>query len=488
MHQNPTPTSTAMSNDEEKSPSRQAAAAVVQQPDSQPDCEKPHLALAGKHRCSLDEPPDKPEDQRRHIEPWLSALFQAEHLNLLVGNGFTKALADIAKVESAGMTIEKFTQKHADAVEEAAKESAEATGRGEPNFEDQIRAAQQLIEGLRVLARSDQTSKTLLEAWEKELNERLLGLVNAVLATERRLADVLEKADNKDGKGKLVRRYLCSFLLSFASRAATRERLHIFTTNYDRLLEHGCDLLGLRVLDRFVGRLKPVFRSSRLGVDMHYNPPGIRGEPRYLEGVVRLTKLHGSLDWRQEGSVGEHQVVRVPLPFGAPEDHPDLPANPVGRVLVYPSPAKETETTAYPYADLFRDFAAAICQPNSVLVTYGYGFGDAHINRMLRDMLTIPSAHLAIISWDNASKRIQRFVEALGSLDQVTLLIGPHFGDLRKLVDHYLPKSAIDRTTLRMVELVNRRLRNDELPDQRNQQTSSNSTDDGPPPTADNPI
>lgn len=485
MHQHPTPTGTAMSNDQEKPPPNQAVAAAVQQPSSLPDWAKPHLARAGTYRWSSDNPPDKPEDQRRHIEPWLSALFQAEHLNLLVGNGFTNALAGIAEQKSAGMTIQKFTQKHADAVEEAAKESAKATGRGEPNFEDQIRAAQQLIEGLRVLARSDQTSKALLEAWEKELNECLLGLVKAVLATERRLAGVLEKADDK---GKLVRHYLCSFLLSFASRSATRERLHIFTTNYDRVLEHGCDLLGLRVLDRFVGRLKPVFRSSRLGVDMHYNPPGIRGEPRYLEGVVRLTKLHGSLDWRQQGPAGETKIVRVPLPFGAVESHPDLPADPVGQVLIYPSPAKDMETTAYPYADLFRDFAAAICQPNSVLLTYGYGFGDDHINRMLRDMLTIPSAHLAIISWDTASGRIQRFVESLGSLDQVTLQIGSHFGDLKTLVDHYLPKSAIDRTTLRMVELVNRRLRNDELPDQRNQQTSSNSTDDGPPPTADNPI
>lgn len=410
--------------------------------------------MVGTHHFHEESPPEKPEHERRHIEPWLSALFQAEHLHLLVGSGFTNALANLAGVKSAGMTIEKFTQKHADAVMEAAKQSAQATGRGAPNFEDQIRAALQLIEGLRVLALSDGQNKSLLATWEKELNERLLGLLKAVLATERGLADVLEKAGDK---GKCVRRYLCSFLLSFASRAATRERLHIFTTNYDRVLEHGCDLLGLRVLDRFVGRLKPVFRSFRLGVDMHYNPPGIRGEPRYLEGVVRLTKLHGSLDWRQEGTAGDTQIVRVPLPYGAPESHPDLPADPVGRVLIYPSPAKDMETTVYPYADLFRDFAAAICQPNSVLVTYGYGFGDDHINRMLRDMLTIPSAHLAIISWDNASGRIQRFVESLGSLDQVTLLIGSHFADLKTLVDHYLPKAAIDRTTLRMVDLLNRR-------------------------------
>ena len=85
--------------------------------------------------------------------------------------------------------------------------------------------------------------------------------------------------------------------MSFASRAASRERLHVFTTNYDRLIEHGCDLAGLRVVDRSVGALTPVFRLSRLELDLHYNPPGIRGEPRYMEGVIRMTKLHGSIDF-----------------------------------------------------------------------------------------------------------------------------------------------------------------------------------------------
>lgn len=78
--------------------------------------------------------------------------------------------------------------------------------------------------------------------------------------------------------------------MSFASRSGTRDRLNIFTTNYDRIIEEGADLAGLHLLDRFIGHLNPVFRTSRLDIDMHYNPPGIRGEPRYLEGVARYTK------------------------------------------------------------------------------------------------------------------------------------------------------------------------------------------------------
>lgn len=101
-------------------------------------------------------------------------------------------------------------------------------------------------------------------------------------------------------EGLSAKHMLTSFLLSFASRVPSRERLHVFTTNYERLIEYGCDLLGLRIVDRFVGQLHPVFRASRVDVDVHYNPPGIRGEPRYLEGVLKLSKLHGSIDWRFE--------------------------------------------------------------------------------------------------------------------------------------------------------------------------------------------
>jgi hypothetical protein len=47
--------------------------------------------------------------------------------------------------------------------------------------------------------------------------------------------------------------------------------------------------------------------------------------------------------------------------------------------------------------------------------------------------------------------------QALGRHAQVTLLVGDHFGDLKTLVDHYLPKPAIDRTTFRMAELLKAR-------------------------------
>ena len=207
-----------------------------------------------------------------------------------------------------------------------------------------------------------------------------------------------------------------------------------------------------------MGTLAPVFRASRLDVDLHYNPPGIRGEPRYLEGVARFTKLHGSVDWVD----CDRAIRRIGLPFGAEDAAPYLAAPGLEgadamRLMIYPNAAKDRETAAYPYVELFRDFAAAICRPNSTVVCYGYGFGDEHINRVLEDMLTIPSAHLVVIARADPLGRIMGTYERLGRHAQVTLLIGDHLGDLGTLVDHYLPKPAIDRTTFRMADLLKAR-------------------------------
>ncbi len=392
---------------------------------------------------------------RKNIEPWLTAVFQSEHLSLLLGSGFSCGVTNVSGGTVANMSKLEWTceDELKDKVDEFAKRSAEICGRGSANIEDQIRAALQLEAGLTVMG------DTRAALWKTEINKQLKRFMDSILESERSIQQA--EANKKDRADDL----LVSFLLSFASRTATRERLNLFTTNYDRLIEYGCDLAGLHLLDRFVGALSPIFRTSRLNIDIHYNPPGIRGEPRYLEGVIRLYKIHGSIDWRWE----ERELRRYAVPFGAGADHPDIPNEPSGSVMIYPNPAKDVETLNYPYAELFRDFAAAVCRPNSSLVTYGYGFGDDHVNRVLKDMLTIPSTHLVIIAWDqtepeksddsaNSSRhRIIKFCEELGKSAQISLLLGSHFGDMQTLVQNYLPKPAIDKITIRKTKLEEQR-------------------------------
>ena len=426
----------------------------------------PHVYRIGNEE-NFDVPnPDESKSielQKKRIEPWLAAVFQSEHLALLLGSGFSTAVAHQAGTSASDMSCDYEGFPLDDKLEDAAKTAAAAMGRGEANIEDQIRAVNTLAQGLKILGDDRHTAIT------SALNALFKKFLNGISKTERDLKSAVEKCAATEptdvepaAEGKAEEEaaekldplvMLVSFLLSFSSRTATRERLHIFTTNYDRLIEYGADLAGLHLLDRFVGCLEPIFRSSRLDIDMHYNPPGIRGEPRYLEGVVRLTKLHGSLDWVYRNGF----VRNVGLPFGPQDNHPAINDQPSDSVMIYPNSAKDRETSEYPYVELFRDYAAAVCRPNSVLVTYGYGFGDEHINRTIADMLTIPSTHLVIISYRDEGGRISTFCKQVGRKAQLSLLIGPHFANMPTLVENYLPKPAIDRITIRQTELLRNR-------------------------------
>ncbi|WP_426269244.1 SIR2 family protein [Dyella kyungheensis] len=411
---------------------------------------KAHGYVVGSNSEWFDELPADGEEldnlikrARRHIEPWLSAVFQAEHLNLLIGSGFSVALAELANVAGTGMGFEDLGTKFDEKIRSHAARAAASMGRGNPNIEDQIRSTLVLIEALDLVGKEENKAKV-----KGALDTRIKAFLRAVLDTEEGIANA------EDNHWKNTVSVLQSFLLSFASRSSSRERLHVFTTNYDRLVEYGCDLAGLRTIDRFVGALEPVFRSSRLDVDYHYNPPGIRGEPRFMEGVLRLSKLHGSLDWHQDQRT--RRIVRRGIPFGAGVDHPAVPDNPVDTVMIYPNASKDVETSAYPYAELFRDFAAALCRPNAALVVYGYGFGDDHINRILADMLALPSTHLVIFAY-SLDDRLKRFLAQVARPAQISLLIGRHFSTLRQIVEHYLPKPAIDQVTARVAELLKNR-------------------------------
>lgn len=386
---------------------------------------------------------------RSRIEPWLTSLFQSEHLSLLCGSGITNAISYLSgSTGGTTMSGSPFTSYKTE-IEEAAKEAAKASGREQGNIEDQIRTANDLLLGLKILKKDSEVKEL-----QTNLNTVLTSFSKSILESERGIATSLDEQKRENAFSVLV-----NFLLSFASRTGNRERLNVFTTNYDRLIEVGAELAGIHLMDRFVGTMMPIFRSSRLNLDIHYNPPGIRGEPRYLEGVARLTKLHGSVDWVQS----ENEIRRIGLPFGANDIAPYLQAPGLKgidalKLMIYPNSAKDRETAEYPYVELFRDFAAAICRPNSTLVTYGYGFGDEHINRVINDMLTIPSTHLVVISYNDPIGRILKFYYESAHFDQMSILMGKELGDITNLANDYLPKSAIDRTTIRMAELLQHRL------------------------------
>lgn len=423
------------------------------------DFSKENILFISNEQIDVDSDEYKKETEfnrqkiREKIEPWLTAVFQSEHLSLLIGSGLPIALTG----EKSMMPRIEFTGSYKDLIKNKADSEAKKLERGEANFEDDLRIAIELLKGYEIQNHNE------FNALKDEINNNIKELLKSILKNEMKFLEKITIEDNREEKKnsesneKEIKKnenlllLLEKFLLSFSTRTATRDRLNIFTTNYDRFIEFGLDEAGILTLDRFIGKLKPIMRFHRVDLDYHYNPPGIRGEPRYVEGVVRYTKLHGSIDWQFQNG----QIVKTPLPFGAKVEDKYFD-NPYERVVIYPNSAKAIETSFFPYSELFRDFSTAICRPNSVLVTYGYGFGDSHINRIIKDMLTIPSTHLVIISYDLANNRIQNFIETCNE-SQLTLLIGKELADIHNLTNYYLPKPAIDRITDRQTKILEKR-------------------------------
>ena len=114
---------------------------------------------------------------RSGIEPWLTSLFQSEHLSLLVGTGLTYSLNKMVTTSNSNteknttapetngqastnskkelMDIPNITsEKYKELILSSAKEIAEKNHRGNPNIEDTIRVINEMLRGLEILGHS----------------------------------------------------------------------------------------------------------------------------------------------------------------------------------------------------------------------------------------------------------------------------------------------------------------------------------------------
>ncbi len=124
---------------------------------------------------------------RDEVEPYLAALLQAEHLNLLVGAGLTTGLSHLAGFHdgpdmSAALAV--ADSELSTAIEASAEASARGSGRGAPNIEDRLRVAISVAEGLGYV--DDERAPAVQVA----IDEALKGLCDCVVATDRTYAAV----------------------------------------------------------------------------------------------------------------------------------------------------------------------------------------------------------------------------------------------------------------------------------------------------------
>jgi hypothetical protein len=166
----------------------------------------------------------------------------------------------------------------------------------------------------------------------------------------------------------------------------------IFTTNYDLAIEWAAESIDLQVSNGFLG--VHARRFSPQSFDLGFRNTQARGEARFGVYNIYLAKLHGSLTWREEGG----QVFEIPASL-AHQRITEFMAEREGAelgLMVMPRAAKYMDTVGYVLGELFRRFAEFMNKPQTCLILCGYGFGDEHINRLIRSALLNPTLQLVI--------------------------------------------------------------------------------------------
>ena len=172
--------------------------------------------------------------------------------------------------------------------------------------------------------------------------------------------------------------------------------------NYDLALETALESLGVPYFDGFVGSLRARFRTEMVEANAGDTDNWL---PAFL---VRLWKLHGSVNWQWESSAAGG-VVRL----GSPVSGGSLAA-------IYPSDAKYDESRRVPFVVLQDRFRRALNQPETLVLISGYSFGDGHLNEMIFDAARRrPRSEFSVFCFDEIPDSLAKIAAMTPNLQAV---------------------------------------------------------------------
>jgi hypothetical protein len=258
------------------------------------------------------------------------------------------------------------------------------------------------------------------------INKKTLAkLIKEIVNT---LTSVMNLALCKDGDTALR----CShrrFIRKILTRPLNLRRVNIFTLNYDTLIEQATDAEGAVLVDGFVGSLQRVFRPESYDLDFYFPAQTTEGRVHRFDRAIHLYKLHGSINWHKCDQSWENPYGLYAALYNANCSQDDT--------LIYPTPLKYGQVLGVPYSEMFRRFGNAIAQSQSVLFVIGYGFGDDHVNSLIRQSLAVPSVTIVVVDPTPKSEFLKQ-LESLGD-ERVWVIKGQEAGAFEKFVENVLP-------------------------------------------------
>lgn len=165
-------------------------------------------------------------------------------------------------------------------------------------------------------------------------------------------------------------------LVNWITGTSRDHPIEIFTTNYDLLMEEAFERSRAPYFDGFTGGREPFFDP----VTVASNDLPARW--------TRLWKLHGSLGWC---SSEKDEVIRT--------------GKGSATHLVFPEHLKYDQTQKAPYAALLDRLKAFLGTPDTLLISIGFSYADAHVAARIDEGLAgNPSASVFAFQFKNLAE------------------------------------------------------------------------------------
>lgn len=243
-----------------------------------------------------------------------------------------------------------------------------------------------------------------------------------------------------------------TFIKKILQRPNNLKRANLFTTNYDMAFDYALDNLGIHYINGFMGVHNRCFRPEVYDYDLYYPGQSVTGKVYRAEKVIKYYKIHGSLSWVSAKPTFSNTYGIKEVPLGSEYNCEDGQ-----EIMIYPCVSKKTFTLDLPYSELFRHFAQAISQPQSVLFCIGYSFNDEHINDIIYQALSIPSFTLIIANYSPSADATSNIGKLKALSDKRIIVLDEEDSNIStftNFVENLLPDLLDEDDTLMITETM----------------------------------
>jgi hypothetical protein len=209
-----------------------------------------------------------------------------------------------------------------------------------------------------------------------------------------------------------------TFLEKILQRKQTSPRVKIFTLNYDTLFEDAARAANVIVIDGFSFTLPRTFSGRFFDYDIVQREGSkLKEEDNFVQRVLHIHKLHGSINWTRIESTNDVIVE----------------SNPTKPLMVYPRESKYEDSYEQPFFEMMARLQRNLRLNNdTLLICIGYSFNDKHINAAIEEALNQnPGFRLAVIDpgFDYSTVKAMQSIKNQALKSERILMVAETFSD-----------------------------------------------------------